>query len=490
VITRATPRQQLVLRRRAQKPESPPTLRTRLRRRGKRWFADHLERGEERKRAATYFTRAATQALSANDFEAALERSERAEACGAADSLLGEVRQVQAEAHFYRGELAEAARRAHEAMELLSPESPLWFGAASAAAWAESSRGERRQLLGIAEAMLERADREASLSTRRLAAMGWIARMLVRAGQDGAAETLAERFESAPEAARLEPIVAAEWAGFFATRALAQGDIEAAHRFFLRSAEQFERAEVDRFGISMRIYAAMVLVDLGDHETAEEDLKALVSRAEASCLPMLAASARHGLAEAHAGLGKLKEARDGLEDVLETLQHANLAFSANDVRQFLALVLVHLGDSEAAERAAIEAVALVDAPPNRRCSYLATLALVLLACDRPAEALAAAEEAMHLLDLVGRILSDEPLVRLVYAKALAANGDHERARLALTAARNHVLRRAAKITDPVHRERFLRAVPDNARTLELAAEWLGAPPSVIPLSDARLPWEP
>ena len=439
-------------------------------------LAEHCERGEDREKAAVWFVRAATQALSANDFEAVLECSERAEACGADGGLLGEVRQAQAEAHFYRGELAEAARRAREAMQLLSPDSPLWFGAASAAAWAESSRGERRQLLGVAESMLERADREASPFTRRLAAMGWIVRMLLRSGQRSAAETLAERFTQAPESARVEPIVAAEWTAVEATRALVEGDLESAYESFLAAARHFEAAKVDRFGISMRIYAALVRCDLGDHAHAEEELATLVALAEAQCLPMLAASARHGLAEALAARGALSEARALLEDIVETLTNAGLVLSAHDVRQFLALVLVRQGDSEAAERAAIEAVALVDAPPNRRCSYLATLARVLLACGRPAEALSAAEEATQLLEQVGALLSDEPLVRLVYAEALHANGHHERAKDALSAARAHLLGRAAKIGDPERRTRYLRAVPDNTRTLELAEAWLGAAP--------------
>lgn len=436
-------------------------------------LAEHYERGEDFENGAQWFSRAATQALSVNDFEGALDRAERAEKCGAVGSLLGEVRKVQAEAHFYRGELAEAARHAREAMQLLSPDSPLWFGAASAAAWAESSRGERRQLLGIAEGMLERADRGVTVSTKRYAAMGRIARMLLRSGQGLAADTLAERFAQAPEVVRTEPVIMAEWVAVDATRALVEGELENACALFLEAAGHFESADVDRFGIAMRIYAAMVLCDLGEHAIAEDQLRALVNRAEALCLPMLAASARHGLAEALAARGALESARAELEDILDFLQNAGLSLSAHDVRQLLALVLVEQGESEAAEQAAIQSVALVDAPPNRRCSYLATLARVLLACGRPAEALASAEEAMALLEQIGALLSDEPLVRLVYAEALFANGELDRARLAISGARAHLARRAAKISDSARRARFLREVPDNARTLALADRLLG-----------------
>jgi tetratricopeptide (TPR) repeat protein len=242
---------------------------------------------------------------------------------------------------------------------------------------------------------------------------------------------------------------------------------------FLQSAQRFEEAGVGRFGLSMRVYAAMVLCDLGDHEAACAELKSLALRADASCLPMLAASARHGLAEALLAQGKPALAREKLEDILETLTDAGLLASAHDVRQLLALVLVEMGDNEAAEAAAIEAVALVDAPPSRRCSYLATLARVLIANKRPAEALSNAEEAMVLLGEVGALLSDEPLVRLVYVEALLANGEVERAKAALREAREHVLRRAGRIADIARRERFLRAVGDNAATLALAAQWVG-----------------
>lgn len=436
-------------------------------------LAEHYERGDDVKNATAWFSRAAMQALSVNDFEAALERAERAERSGAAGSGLGEVRKVQAEAHFYRGELAEAARHAREAMELLSPDSPLWFGAASAAAWAESSRGERRQLLGIAEGMLERADRDVTVSTKRYAAMGRIARMLIRSGQRVAAETLVERFAQASKSLRIEPVVMAEWVAVDAMRELVEGELENACTLFLEAARHFESVEVERFGIAMRIYAAMVLCDLGEHLLAEGQLQSLVSRAEAECLPMLAASARHGLAEALAARGALEAARAELEDILEFLQNAGLALSAHDVRQLLALVLVEQGDTEAAERAAIESVTLVDAPPNRRCSYLGTLARVLLACGRPAEALASAEEAMTLLEQVGALLSDEPLVRLVYAEALVANGQLDRAREAIARARAHLARRASRINDSARRARFLRQVPDNARTVALAERLLG-----------------
>ena len=62
-------------------------------------------------------------------------------------------------------------------------------------------------------------------------------------------------------------------------------------------------------------------------------------------------------------------------------------------------------------------------------------------------------------------------MRLVYAEALHAGGDAGAAAAAIATARDRLLERAAKISEPEGRASFLAGVPDNARTLELAAAW-------------------
>jgi hypothetical protein len=65
----------------------------------------------------------------------------------------------------------------------------------------------------------------------------------------------------------------------------------------------------------------------------------------------------------------------------------------------------------------------------------------------------------------------DALVRLTYAEALEAAGQHEPARKAIAEARDAIAWRASKIDDPALRTSFLEKVPENARTLELAAAW-------------------
>lgn len=63
--------------------------------------------------------------------------------------------------------------------------------------------------------------------------------------------------------------------------------------------------------------------------------------------------------------------------------------------------------------------------------------------------------------------------RLVHALALEATGDHAGACQALSAARDRLVSQAAKIGDPAMRRGFLEDLPENARTLALARQWLG-----------------
>ncbi|MGK3961172.1 hypothetical protein WMF38_49975 [Sorangium sp. So ce118] len=65
------------------------------------------------------------------------------------------------------------------------------------------------------------------------------------------------------------------------------------------------------------------------------------------------------------------------------------------------------------------------------------------------------------------------LVRPTFAEALAAGGRQDGAAAAIASARVALLARAEKLSDAAWRGRFLRDLPDNARTLELARQWLG-----------------
>ena len=104
---------------------------------------------------------------------------------------------------------------------------------------------------------------------------------------------------------------------------------------------------------------------------------------------------------------------------------------------------------------------------------LACLAQVLLTRGKAEEALRVAGQAHESLELAGQVEDGGQLIRLVYAEALAASGRHAEAHAAIRRARDALLDAARPIQDPGSRQSFLDNVPENARTLALAVEWLG-----------------
>ncbi|WP_437929885.1 hypothetical protein WMF37_11805 [Sorangium sp. So ce291] len=143
-------------------------------------------------------------------------------------------------------------------------------------------------------------------------------------------------------------------------------------------------------------------------------------------------------------------------------------------RAYLAWLLRSAGELEAAEVEARRAVTLLEAAKPFQVVARATLAEVMLARRQPSEAVAEAREAMALLASLGKVEEGEELARLVYARALEATGDHPAACSAITDARDRLLATAARIDDPRRREGFLQNVSENAETLKLVREWLGA----------------
>ena len=191
----------------------------------------------------------------------------------------------------------------------------------------------------------------------------------------------------------------------------------------------------------------------------------------------LAATALHNLGLVLAYRGQLEEARRLEERAAEAFQSQGDPRLLGITRTYLATICLLSGDLAAAEREARAAAQALSVSPPVRAGAVSVLARVLLGQGRAAAALAAAREASTLLEALGTIEEGESLVRLVYAEALAANGREREYGMAILAARDHLLARAARISDPVWRERFLTKVPDNARTLTLAETWLPSDPS-------------
>ncbi len=143
-------------------------------------------------------------------------------------------------------------------------------------------------------------------------------------------------------------------------------------------------------------------------------------------------------------------------------------------RAWYARVLHETGDAAAAEREVSAVTAQAEFSPRIELTALAVHAQALLAQDRLDAAHERATRAVQVLEGLSALDDAESLARLVLAEVEHARGDAAAARTVIGRARERLLYRAELIEDAAQRESFLKNVPENARTLELASAWLQA----------------
>ncbi|HWO23956.1 MAG TPA: AAA family ATPase [Kofleriaceae bacterium] len=222
--------------------------------------------------------------------------------------------------------------------------------------------------------------------------------------------------------------------------------------------------------LTARLYQALSEWHLGSLELAEQRLAGIVACDEQ--LGMASSLRRFGLAWLLADRGALDAARAVATQLAEHGRAHRSSLEEGRGRWVLAEALRRAGDLAGADREL--AVALELAVPLERPGVLGTLAALRLAQGRAAEALAAAEDAVARCAAMGGCgMYRGAFVRLAHAEALHGTGAHAEAQAAIAAARGRLVATADRIDDPEHRQRFLACVPENARTLALAREWLG-----------------
>ena len=181
------------------------------------------------------------------------------------------------------------------------------------------------------------------------------------------------------------------------------------------------------------------------------------------------------LAWLYADRGALDEARCTAERLVALGQARHLSMEEGRGRWALAEVRRRAGDLEGAEREIQAAISIMEVmAPHDFPAVLGTLCFVRLAQGRVAEALTTAEAAFARYNAMRTCAFFRAgFVRLAHAEALEAAGDHAAARAAIAVARDRLLAIAERLPDPAAQRRFLEDVPENARTLALAATWSG-----------------
>ncbi len=434
-------------------------------------LAQQFERGGASARAMTWYERAASQALEGNDFASAIERARKAIDCGAGGERLGELLAIQAEAHRWAGAFDEAARCLDEALALLPPGTPLWYETASELV---SARVRLGRIDGLDALVAQLADEAlgGGAGGARVVAWARAAVSLVFAGLNALADGLFDRIDRAPVDAA-DRTAEGRVHQARATRALVTGDLSTYLEHTSASATAFELAGDVRTACVQRSNAGYALGMLGAYAEAEAALRESLVTAERMGLTSAAAIARQNLGLTLAHRGTLQEARAVEERAVEAMTVSGEAIMAACSHAYLAEILTLARNYEAAERAALQALAVVgDREHEVRALASANLSRVLLATHRVGEALAASKQAVERLS-PNASFGGEATVRLARAEALHAAGETAGAKEAIRVARERLLANAAKIGSAERRKSFLERVEGNARTLRLAEEWLG-----------------
>jgi tetratricopeptide (TPR) repeat protein len=427
-------------------------------------LAEHFERGGEGRRAVPQLLAAARQALEANDLEAAVRRADRGLACGAEGAERGGLLLAQAEAHKWQGRQVEMLRCASEAASLLAPGSAPWCAAIAEVANASMRLGDPDRIVEVTRALFE-IERPDPLEAWVVAAAR-TGQALLYAGRHDALAGLALRLEAVvTSVADLGPFARARLSFLRGARALVAGDLET---FLSRMADAIAHSEAagDRRGASMaRAERGYGLLQGGCDEEAARELGLALEGARRIGLAHVVAHAENNLGLVALRRGDLSEAHALEERAMEAYRAQGNRRAEGGCRTYMAEIDLLAGDHQRAEREARVAVDLLGTAPLGALA-LATLARVLAAAERGAEALVPAREAMRRLETLGRLEEGEAVVRLALAEALAAAGDKEAAAETLASGRAWLLARAEGIEDPELRARFLERVPEHARILE------------------------
>ena len=221
--------------------------------------------------------------------------------------------------------------------------------------------------------------------------------------------------------------------------------------------------------------AGYACMEIGEYATAERVLRSTLATADQMGLQNVAATARHNLGltlvAARAGRRGRAAGATGGGGLPRLGQPAGMEGAS---REYLALIRLEGGDLDGAEvdaRAALAVAvhgAAAAAEPGRVAGDPGPGAAGAGTCGAVAGDGGRGAGAPGAAGRHRRWRGNHPL------ELRRGAGGHRRfaaARAAITAARDRLLARAARIPDEKTRHAFLAQVPENARTLERAREW-------------------
>jgi tetratricopeptide (TPR) repeat protein len=436
-------------------------------------LAEHYRRGGAITHAVDWYRRAAEAALEANDTRAVMDRVEQAITCGASGKALGWLRLLQAKVHNWQDEGEAAYRCGTEAIQLLPKGQVTWAEAIEQTSWAASFIGQLDEVEKLLELLMGHL--ETSPSGRCLVSMAHIGGHLALIGRYEKARAVASFLEQTRPDAEAELHVRAAVKHLQSFLAYFSDQLDLACDLMLEAADLWQELGKQHNWLMDLGNAGSTQMELGEYEAAVETLEAVGAELESMGFDQLMGVNKANRALALAHCGRIEEAK--------RLCRESFATSGAPRQELVALVyLARILDLDADQVQALSharrALDRAQPFPVLRAQAHSIQACALLRLGRIEEALEASHQGMAILDELGQLESGEGIVRLAHAEALHASGHHDQALAAIQQASARLVARAERIGDPVRRRSFLEGIPEHARTLELARQWLGSASSV------------
>ncbi len=435
-------------------------------------LAEHFRLGGEPAEAARFYAEAGRQAFMRNEFEAVRDITERALiGCTAGDDVQGGLELLRAEVEACTGHHVEASRYALLAMEHLPDSSARWLAAAGEASLATARAGDHERVLEVI-ARLDDIDPSLSGGGVELTGLVRAALPLAMRGYGATAVQLLDSVERALQSlAERNPDARGPYHTARGLRGMCTGELAASLYEMEAAAREFESAGSLRTAWESRAGAGFMCLELGMLERGEQMLMEIIRATEGVGLHHLNAVAKHNLGRRIAEVGRVEEGRVLERAALKAFQTHDNQRMQGLTHAFLARIALGGGDPLEAEQHARRGVELLERESGSKIVGLATLAQVLLFVDRPADALAYAEQALAQLGELELVLEGESLTRLAHAEALWACRRVPDAIQAIQAARANLFQRADRVGSSDAQRSFLRHVPENAAILRHAESW-------------------
>jgi tetratricopeptide (TPR) repeat protein len=430
-------------------------------------IARHFELGGDAERASTFFARAAEQAMDGNDYNGVLSHVTRALELAGPSASAAPLRALAAEAHGHLGEHDAARTTAFRALATLEASDPRWLQAAGVAIASAGKLGDHFSVEQVATLLLD-LDEPLARGPAFAHATANAVVQLYLGGRAPLGDRVFERLERAGD----EPMVRAQIKRAAGIRALFAGDPAKTVALLRDAVAASESAGDLRLACSLRKTQGYYEAECGAIEEGVRTLRACVATASRLGLLGLEAHAKQDLGYPLIRLGRLDEAEQTQRDALTELDKQGDRRLLSFTHGYLSWIYRLRGDHPSAETEARLALELAPSPPVKLMAF-GHLAAALFAMGNVDEAAAMAEAGIQVLREIGPGEEGAPLVLLLAAQTRSARDDRDGAHAIIREARDDVLARAARISDPSLRAAFLTRFAENVEILALARAWLG-----------------